>query len=281
MNTAITSAVLLGMLLLCCANVPDTHAERKKEDGLKLPDGVIQISLPPGEIRMENIARNGNVLIRLSADKTVVEAKTIFLGDTNGATRFESTKDGILWAPASGGKGFIFGNGAPFVREPGAIIGDPDFHPLDKLKAGSVLLTTPSIRFVFGSSANPRPTGREGDAGAKAKKHDGPNLPDGVTHVALPAGKVRMENTRDEKPSYRVSAGKTVIETREFFFGDGKGAGHWEATKQGAGNVAVHYSGSSLVYQQFLRVDKLKPGSLYLTTPSIVFEWGIDAGPKR
>ena len=180
-----------------------------------------------------------------------------------------------------GGKGFIFGNGAPAVREPGSTISDPDFFTLDKLTAGSVFLTTPSIRFVFGSSAKPRPTGREGPADAKPKAQDGPNLPDGVIHVALPKGQVRMQTTRDDKPIYIVRAGETEIETRAFFFGDGKGAGSWDAAKEGAGNSYVHGVGSTLGYQNFLPVDKLNAGSLYITTPSINFLWGINARPKR
>ena len=112
-----------------------TEAGNKKaaEKALKLPDGVIHVSLPPGEVRMENIVRKGKYLIRLNVDKTVIEARTMFLGDSKGATHFESTKEGIHWLPASGGKGFLFGNGSVSSREPGSTIEEPDFYPLDKL----------------------------------------------------------------------------------------------------------------------------------------------------
>ena len=58
-------------------------------------------------------------------------------------------------------------------------------------------------------------------------------------------------------------------------------AGSWDASKEGTGNSYVHGVGSTIGYQNFLPVDKLKAGSLYVTTPSINFLWGIDARPKR
>lgn len=257
-------------------------AEAKAKEGLKLPEGVIHVALPPGEVRMENIARNGKPLIRLSVDKTVVEAQTMFLGDSKGATRFESTKEGIHWAPASGGKGFTFGNGAPSVREPGSTIDEPDYCVPDKLKAGSVFLTTPSIRFVFGTAAKPRPRGREGAPEAKPSAQAGPNVPDGVIHLALPAGQVRMERIETAgEPFLRVTVGKTVVEAPTCFLGDDKGAGRWVATKFGVGTVYLHDPGSTFNHQVFSPVDKLKAGSVYVTTPSINFQWGIDPRPRR
>jgi hypothetical protein len=259
----------------------DAQEKEPVEDRPQLPDGVIHVALPPGELHIENISRFGKPLIRLSVDKTVIEAQTMFFGDSKGATKYESTKEGIHWAPASGGKGFIFANGGVSVRKPGSTIGDPDFYALNRLKAGNVFLSTPSVRFVFGAEAKVRPVGREGPVDTKPNAQDGPNLPDGVIHVRLPDGQVRIETSVGVKPIYRVSAGKTVIETRTFFFGDGRGAGSWDATKEGSGNSYIHNPGSSINYQQFLPVEKLKAGSIYVTTPSIIFKWGIIARPKR
>jgi hypothetical protein len=272
-----TGSVVVASLVWFASGVVAQEKER-----LKLSEGVIHVQLPPGEVRMENIARFGKTLIQLSVGKTVIEAKTMFLGDPKGATRFESTKEGIHWTPASGGKGFTFGNGSASVREPATTIGDPDFYTLDKLKPGSVFVTTPSIRFVFGQAAKPRPMGREGPENAKPKAQDGPNLPDGVTHVAFPAGQVRMANTtRDDKPIFRISVDKTVVETRVFFFGDAKSAGEWDAAEAGTGNVYLHNPASTMGHLNFLPVDKLKSGSLHVTTLSVKFLWGKDAIPDR
>ena len=127
--------------------------EKPKEGAkdLQLPEGVIHVALPPGEVRMENIVRNGKPLIRVTVDKTVIEARSMFFGNAKGATHYEAIKEGIHWAPASGGKGGVI-DGVKFIV-PGNTIGDPDFHHLEKLKAGSLFMTTPSIRFLFGPEA--------------------------------------------------------------------------------------------------------------------------------
>jgi hypothetical protein len=262
----------------------------------KLPDGVVHVQLPPGEVRMENIARVGKPLIRLSVGKTVIEAKSLFLGDSKGATRFESTKEGIHWMPATGAKGFIFGNGSASVREPGSTIEDPDFFTLEKLKAGSIFLTTPSVRFLFGQPAKARPAGREGPADAKPKEQDSPNLPDGVIHLALPLGELRKEFiVGNDKPLIRVTVGKTVVEARSMFFGDAKGATHYEAIKEGIhwapasgrkgfvtnGVSIFEFAGSTIGDADFHRLEKLKVGSLFITTPQIKFLFGAEAIPKR
>src|SRR5207249_6232974 len=137
-------------------------------------------------------------------------------------------KEGISWAPASGGKAFVFGNGAPSIRKPGATIDDPDFQTLDKLKAGNVLITTPSIRFVFGKDAKARPIGREGDA--KPATYSGPAFPDGVVYVAFPPGTVRMEAVPRGSPKVlRVTVGKTIVDSAKCYLGDDKGVGLWDA----------------------------------------------------
>ena len=265
-----TDAIALGQ--------PKKGDEKSKEGAtdLRLPDGVIHVALPPGEVRMENIARNGKVFIQLSAGKTVIEAQTMFLGDSKGATRFESTKEGIHWAPASGGKGFIFGNGSPSTREPGSTIGDPDFYALDKLKAGSVFLTTPSVRFVFGPDAKPRPIGREGPAEAKAKEQDGPSLPDGVVYVKMPAGEVRLEDVGSRGKLLRVTVGKAAVDAPVVFLGDGKGATPFEARHE-RGNILTFSPGLNYGDEDFVPLEKLKAGGLYVTTPSITFYWGNEA----
>ena len=122
------------------------------------------------------------------------------------------------------------------------------------------------------------------------------NLPEGVIHVALPPGALKIVNTvKGDKPLLRVSAGKAVIVARNVFLGDGKHATEFEATKRG-----IHWAnpdgkpplgGSGLIICDpgltievrggtYLSVDQLKPGSVYITTPSIKFDFRPAAKPK-
>jgi hypothetical protein len=117
---------------------------------------------------------------------------------------------------------------------------------------------------------------------------EAPNLPEGVTHIALPPGTVKMENiTKNGKPVLRLTVGKLVIRARDLYIGDGKHATKYEATKEGVhwagpsgkkGGVTtgyIHGPGSTIEVQgrDFWTVDQLKPGSVYLTTPSIKFDF--------
>src|SRR5262245_37336647 len=59
-------------------------------------------------------------------------------------------------------------------------------------------------------------------------------LPEGVTHVALAPGEVQWENVRTKGGMIlRVTAGKTAVEGRRLFYGDGKLAVEIAATAEG------------------------------------------------
>ncbi len=113
-----------------------------------LPDGVIFIALPPGDLRMEDVERNGKPLLRFSVGKTVVEARELFLGDGKGALHFEATKMGIHDVPPGGGEGGYI-SGVQTYGE-GTVLGTKGgFLKVTQLKTGSIYLIAPSIRFVF------------------------------------------------------------------------------------------------------------------------------------
>ena len=146
-----TYCKLLGLAALICAV---GFAQLSAQERPSLPDEVIHVALPPGAVRLEKIDRKGKPLLRLSVGKTVIEACNIFLGDFKGATEFEATKDGIHWVRPSGKEGFVFGDVQ--THDPGSTIGAEDFLTLNKLKAGSVHVTTPSIKFEWGPAAKPK-----------------------------------------------------------------------------------------------------------------------------
>ena len=125
------------------------------EEYLDLPEGVIHVALPPGAIKMEYTVKNGKPLLRLTAGKAVIEARTVFLGDGKAATQFEATKEGIHWPSAKGEKGFVVDG--EITHEPGSTIGvlGGDYLTVDQLKPGSVYVTTPSIKFDFRPAPKP------------------------------------------------------------------------------------------------------------------------------
>ncbi len=122
-----------------------------------VPDGVTHVALPPGDLRLENFVRNGKPVLRLTVGKTVIETRTIFLGDGKGATVYEATKEGAHWVPPEGGKGFVVDGAQIFAS--GSTIGEPspNFITVQKLKPGSVYVTTPSIKFQWGPEAKAKP----------------------------------------------------------------------------------------------------------------------------
>lgn len=136
---------LLGFFLIAHAVVG------LAQEGPKLPDGVILVKLPPGEMRKENIIRNGKPILRVTVGKTIIETRELFLGDGKGAIQIEAIKEGMHWVPASGGKGFIF-DGSD-TSAPGSEIHMEHFLPVEKLKPGSLYITTPSIIFRWGKDA--------------------------------------------------------------------------------------------------------------------------------
>src|SRR6266542_279684 len=66
------------------------------------------------------------------------------------------------------------------------------------------------------------------------------DLPDGVTHVAIPRGDGKIEYTvKDKKPLLRITVGQTVIVAQTVFFGDGKNAKQMSAAEDGIHWVAT------------------------------------------
>ena len=107
-------------------------------------------------------------------------------------------------------------------------------------------------------------------------------LPEGVIHLRLAPGEFSVEDVeRDGKIILRITAGKTVIETKSFFIGDGNGAALVQAPKQRLGNKEINEPGSSLYYEDFVPVEKLKPGSFYITTPSVFVGWFKSVEPRK
>src|SRR5262249_28751383 len=102
---------------------------------------------------LERVVRKGNPLLRISVGRNVIQARTIFLGDYKGASQYEAINEGVHHVPPKGGRGFI---SDPGWSAEGSSIGAEDFLTLDKLKAGSVFVTTPSIQFLWGPAAKPK-----------------------------------------------------------------------------------------------------------------------------
>jgi hypothetical protein len=123
------------------------------QEGLDLPDGVIHIALPPGEVKWEYTIKKAKPFLRLSAGKAVIEAQCVFYGDGKAATRFEATNEGIHWPSSKGKKGFVLDG--TMIEEPGSIISvqEGNYFTVDQLKPGSLYVTTPSITFRFGRAA--------------------------------------------------------------------------------------------------------------------------------
>ena len=150
--------LLMAASLLLAAGDPTKEKPAKEEkEGPNLPEGVIHVSLPPGTIHWERIFRNGKPLLRVSVGKTVIEARNVFIGDGKAATEYEATKEGIHWPSAKGERGPVVGGMTWGAGTTGVPPGD--FHPADKLKPGSVYLTTqdPRMKFVFPPAAKARP----------------------------------------------------------------------------------------------------------------------------
>jgi hypothetical protein len=143
-------------MIVWCA-VAATTAPGPTEEYLDLPEGVIHVALPPGKMKMEYTIKKEKPLLRVSAGKAVIEARTIFLGDGKAATQFEATKEGIHWPSAKGEKGFVIDG--EWTNEPGSTIGATaeNYITVDQLKSGSVYVTTPSIKFEFKPAAKPKP----------------------------------------------------------------------------------------------------------------------------
>ena len=103
---------------------------------------------------MEYTVKNKKPLLRISSGKTVVVARSVFLGDGKAATEFVALKDGIMWANTDGSMGVVIDG--KIEHGVGTTIGAEDFITVDKLKPGSVYVTTPSIKFMFGPAPKPK-----------------------------------------------------------------------------------------------------------------------------
>jgi hypothetical protein len=117
-----------------------------------------------------------------------------------------------------------------------------------------------------------------------------PKLPAGVIHVKLPPGTFEMKPVKlNGKTMIRITVAKTTIETQKFYWGDRWGCTEFEAIdniihqvppKGGMGDTLTGFSqgpGVGWFSQSYVALPQLKPGSLLVTTPSIVFRWGKDA----
>ena len=123
------------------------HEIFAKAQAPKLPDGVTYVKLPPGSLRMEFINRHGAGVVRVSVDKMFVEARTLFLGDGKGVMRFDARQDGIEWALSDDRKIPV---GSHTLNEAGSELwGQAAANTIEKLKGGSIYLTTPSLHFVW------------------------------------------------------------------------------------------------------------------------------------
>jgi hypothetical protein len=124
-----------------------TVALSSAQEALSLPDGVTHIVLPPGTLQVKRVFKGGKPLLRLNVGKTVIHARSLFLGDGKHATKFEAVKGGIQ--RARGKKSDVFDG--DIIYDPGdtiEVLGG-GYVKVDQLKPGSVYLTTPSIKFKF------------------------------------------------------------------------------------------------------------------------------------
>ena len=127
-----------------------------------------------------------------------------------------------------------------------------------------------------------------GATGAPCAGQEPLNLPEGVAHVTLPPGAVQIEHvTHKGKQLLLLSAGELTIYARQLYFGDGRHAMGFEATKDGmqqlgpGGRVGRVLKGMTYKPETPIRVasgdyykaGQLKAGSLYATTASLRFEF--------
>jgi hypothetical protein len=141
----VAAALLVSLGVFCTA----THSPCAAQEALKLPEGVTHVALPPGALTMKRIFKNGKPLLRVSVGRTVIHARELFLGDGVGALKYEAVKEGIHHPRPGGRKGPVVG--VESISDPGTtfIGGIGTYWGVEQLKAGSVYLTTPSIKFEF------------------------------------------------------------------------------------------------------------------------------------
>ena len=113
-------------------------------------------------------------------------------------------------------------------------------------------------------------------------------VPEGIVHLRLPRGTVKMENVlREGKPVIRLSVKETVLEASFFFFGNEKGAIQFVAFDDGVyivppkgdkvqicDGVWTNQPGSKIGATEFFNLDQLAKGNVFVSSPSIVLELG-------
>jgi hypothetical protein len=124
-----------------------------------------------------------------------------------------------------------------------------------------------------------------------------PDVPAGVVKVTVPAGTVTWnwigpKERASGRPTLRFTVGQTVVQADRIFIGDGKMATLYEATEEGIhwasptgrkGFIFHHTmvwengSGSIDVGNNYWTPDQLKPGSVYVVTRSIKFDYEVRA----
>ena len=148
------SAALITALIAVLVPPDSSYAG----DYLDLPAGVIHVALPPGEIKIEYMVKNDKPLLRITVGKMEIIAHAVFFGDGKAATEFEAAKDGIHWVSPKekkeGKKGFVIDGEMHW--EGGSVVVEGDYLTVDKLKQGSVYLTTPTVKFEFRQSEKAR-----------------------------------------------------------------------------------------------------------------------------
>ena len=121
-------------------------------DYLDLPAGVIHVTLPPGDIKIEYTVKDKKPLLRITVGQTVIVAHTVFFGDGKNAKQMSAAEDGIHRVSPGGGDivtdGSIEWSGGTHTFVGGYI-------SVDQLKRGSVYLTTPTVKFKFQPEPKP------------------------------------------------------------------------------------------------------------------------------
>ncbi len=160
-NTASVFLVLLGCAVLSNVSPAQEPPAQKPaaQEAPKVPEGVILVALPPGDVWLANVEREKKPVLRLTCGKLVIEAKTMYFGDQKGAIQIETIKEGMHWVPPEGGRGVAI-NGSMQLNGGANRVESPKYLRPHQLPPGSVFIISPTVRFLFGVEATPRPQGK-------------------------------------------------------------------------------------------------------------------------
>jgi hypothetical protein len=131
------------------------------EEGIELPEGVTRVALPPGPVKWENVRTKGGMILRVSADETVVEGRHLFYGDGKQVMEVRATAEGMHFVHWTGWQGHSRSSGTlNFLGKEGIQIDgmhldevrtawfiEPSSPKPGDLRSGSVYVTTPSVKF--------------------------------------------------------------------------------------------------------------------------------------